>query len=160
MENIRTFIKRSKESMNMYLTWTPAPRSPTSDEDVSRVFTPTLRKVSALVPGDKNNSMLELNLLPATPLSRTPYRHVRVKKSFEKKYSYRRNAKTGSSSPRLKRTVISVTPQRITSPRKPPSSPRGKHSRRIQGLINICDLASVKSQQRTKSEVRRIRVSP
>lgn len=146
MEELRILIDKSKETANTYFSRSPSPVSPVIEEEISRVFTPTLRKVSALVPGDRENQyMQELKLLRVPGLSQTPYRHVRVRKCFEKKYE-RRKSGVGSASPRAKRPVSAIPSPAVLSPRKP-SSPRVQRARCLRGLITICDLATSKPKR-------------
>jgi hypothetical protein len=161
MEDLQSLIDRSKETVKTYFARTPLSVSPTNEEEVSRVFTPTLRKVSALIPGDRdNNCMLELRLLPSSPLSQTPYRHVRIRKSFEKRYETRRKSGGASASPRAIRAVSALFSRPPVSPRKQPPSPRVKRSRCLQGLITICDSATSKPFPAHKQLLRRMTPSP
>lgn len=156
MEELRILIDRSKETANTYFSRSPSPASPANEEEISRVFTPTLRKVSALVPGDRgNNCMLELKLLKTPGLAQTPYRHVRVRKCFEKRYETRRKSGVVSTSPRAKRPVSAVPSRAFLSPRKP-SSPRVQRARCLRGLITICDLAT----SPPKSRIQPLKSSP
>lgn len=144
MEELRILIDKSKETANSYFSRSPSPVSPLIEEEISLVFTPTLRKVSALVPGDRENCyMQEVKLLRRPGLSQTPYRHVRVRKCFEKKYETRRKGGVGSGSPRAKRPVSAIPSPALLSPRKP-SSPLVQRARCFRGLIPLCNQATSK----------------
>lgn len=169
MDCYKNIIHKSKKSIDSFFgSESPSPESKRRRGTVG-ARSSCFKVTEQIYSEERNQFMQEVKLLSVPKSAKTPYRHVRVRKSFAKDYSRRRTPSESNSlspakfmsanhsllnsspeSPEMRRSGLSIS---VSSPSRPQSLPRGHRSFHLHTIMDICD--QVRGQPKVVSEVRR-----
>ena len=154
MDYYKNLIHRTKRSINAFLS-SPSPPTVREHSASPSCKRPPLPLLQGLYAEDRD-FMSEVKLMSSAKHTESAYKHVRVRKSFEKRYTQKRhsprsgsttpNSVSGQRSPVSQERKSSLASSNLASPKRPKLIRRSGRNYRVRNIITICDMIRGKSQ--------------